>query len=104
MATNDQFIGAKPKLMHGFMRALLKALRLVKQNREVAMGAMMKFSELTLGSDQAKPLLFQGLSATERCYLALEPHFPYRNDRHKAAPALEEYTNRLPRQPGDVVL
>jgi hypothetical protein len=32
--------------MHGFMRALLKALRLVKQNREVAMGAMMKFSEL----------------------------------------------------------
>jgi len=28
------------------MRALLKALRLVKQNREVAIGAMMKFSEL----------------------------------------------------------
>src|SRR5215208_1045078 len=46
VATNDQFIKAKPKLMHGFMRALLKALRLVKQNREVAMGAMMKFSEL----------------------------------------------------------
>jgi hypothetical protein len=32
--------------MHGVMRALVKALRLVKQNREVAMGAMMKFSEL----------------------------------------------------------
>ncbi len=46
VATNDQFIKTKPKLMHGFMRALLKALRLVKQNREVAMGAMMKFSEL----------------------------------------------------------
>jgi ABC-type nitrate/sulfonate/bicarbonate transport system substrate-binding protein len=46
VATNDQFIKAKPKLMDGFMRALLKALRLVKQNREVAMGAMMKFSEL----------------------------------------------------------
>jgi ABC-type nitrate/sulfonate/bicarbonate transport system substrate-binding protein len=46
VATNDQFIKEKPKLMHGFMRALLKALRLVKQNREVAMGAMMKFSEL----------------------------------------------------------
>jgi hypothetical protein len=46
VATNDQFIKAKPKLMHGFMRALLKALRLVKQNREVAMGAMMKFSGL----------------------------------------------------------
>lgn len=46
VATNDQFIKAKPKVMHGFMRALLKALRLVKQNREVAMDAMMKFSEL----------------------------------------------------------
>ena len=46
IATNDQFIKMKPKLMHGFMRALLKALRLVKQNREVAMSAMMKFSEL----------------------------------------------------------
>jgi NitT/TauT family transport system substrate-binding protein len=46
VATNDQFIKAKPKLMHGFMRALLKALRLVKQNREVAMDTMMKFSEL----------------------------------------------------------
>ena len=46
IATNDQFIKAKPKLMHGFTRALLKALRLVKQNREVAMDAMMKFSEL----------------------------------------------------------
>ena len=33
VATNDQFIKAKPKLMHRFMRALLKALRLVKQNR-----------------------------------------------------------------------
>jgi ABC-type nitrate/sulfonate/bicarbonate transport system substrate-binding protein len=46
VATNDQFIKEKPKLMHGFMRALLKALRLVKQNREVAMDTMMKFSEL----------------------------------------------------------
>jgi hypothetical protein len=33
-------------------------------------------------------------------YLALEPHFQYRNGRHKEPPALEEYTNR----PGDVVL
>jgi hypothetical protein len=46
IATNDQFIKAKPKLMHGFTRALLKALRLVKQNREIAMDTMMKFSEL----------------------------------------------------------
>lgn len=45
-ATNDQFLKTKPKVMHGFMRALLKALRLVKQNREVAMDTMMKFSEL----------------------------------------------------------
>ena len=44
--TKDQFFKATPQLMHGFMRALLKALRLVKQNREVAMDAMMKFSEL----------------------------------------------------------
>jgi NitT/TauT family transport system substrate-binding protein len=46
IATNDQFIKQKPKVMHGFMRALLKALRLVRQNREVAMDSMMKFSEL----------------------------------------------------------
>ncbi len=46
VATNDQFIKEKPKLMHGFMRALLKALRLVRQNREVAMDTMMKFSQL----------------------------------------------------------
>jgi ABC-type nitrate/sulfonate/bicarbonate transport system substrate-binding protein len=46
IATNDTFIKSKPKLMYGFTRALLKALRLVKQNREVAMDAMMKFSEL----------------------------------------------------------
>lgn len=46
IATNDAFIKNKPKLMYGFTRALLKALRLVKQNREVAMDAMMKFSEL----------------------------------------------------------
>ncbi len=46
VATNDQFIKNKPKVMHGFMRALLKALRLVKQNREIAIDSMMKFSEL----------------------------------------------------------
>lgn len=46
VATNDQFIKEKPKVMHGFMRALLKALRLVKQNREVAIDTMIKFSEL----------------------------------------------------------
>jgi ABC-type nitrate/sulfonate/bicarbonate transport system substrate-binding protein len=47
IATNDQFIKEKPKLMHGFMRALLKALRLVKQRREIAIDTMVKFSELS---------------------------------------------------------
>ena len=46
VATNDQFIKTRPKIMHGFMRALVKSLRLVKHNREAAMDAMMKFSEL----------------------------------------------------------
>jgi NitT/TauT family transport system substrate-binding protein len=46
VATNDQFIKEKPKVMQGFMRALLKSLRLVRQNREVAIDTMMKFSEL----------------------------------------------------------
>jgi hypothetical protein len=36
--------------------------------------------------------------------LVLEPHFPYLNGRHKAPPALEEYTNRPPPKPGDVVI
>jgi hypothetical protein len=54
---------------------------------------------LTLGSDQAKPLLVQGLFGRERCYWALEPHFPRRNGRHKAAPALGECTSRPPPKP-----
>lgn len=46
IATNDTFIQTKPKLMLGSMRALLKALRLIRQNREVAVGSIMKFCEL----------------------------------------------------------
>lgn len=46
IATSDQFLKAKPRLMLGFTRATLKALRLIRQNREVAIGSMMKFSEL----------------------------------------------------------
>jgi ABC-type nitrate/sulfonate/bicarbonate transport system substrate-binding protein len=46
VATNDQFIKEKPAMMHGVMRALLKALRLVRQNREVAIDTMIKFSQL----------------------------------------------------------
>jgi ABC-type nitrate/sulfonate/bicarbonate transport system substrate-binding protein len=46
VATTEQFIKEQPKLMAGFMRATLKALRLVKQNREVAVDAIVKFSQL----------------------------------------------------------
>ncbi|HZD39811.1 MAG TPA: ABC transporter substrate-binding protein [Terriglobales bacterium] len=46
VATTERFIQDQPKLMAGFMRATLKALRLVKQNREVAVDAIVKFSEL----------------------------------------------------------
>jgi ABC-type nitrate/sulfonate/bicarbonate transport system substrate-binding protein len=46
IATNDNFMKTKPKLMMGFMRASLKALRLIKSNREAAVASMMKFSEL----------------------------------------------------------
>jgi hypothetical protein len=52
---------------------------------------------LTLGSDRAKLLLFQGL------LFGLRAHFSYRNGRHKAAPALEEHIN-CPLKSGDVVL
>ena len=43
------------------MRALLKALRLVKQNREIAMDTMMKFSEL---DRQSAARTYDGMIAT----------------------------------------
>ena len=46
VATTDRFIKEHPKLMGAFMRASLKALRLVKHNREAAVDAIVKFSEL----------------------------------------------------------
>jgi len=49
IATNDAFIKTKPKLMLGSMRAVLKALRLIRQNREIAIGTIMKFCELDRG-------------------------------------------------------
>ncbi len=49
IATNDAFIKTKPNLMLGSMRALLKALRLIRQNREVAIGSIIKFCELDRG-------------------------------------------------------
>lgn len=46
VATSDRFIKEQPKLIAGFMRALLKALRVVRQDREGALAAIEKFSEL----------------------------------------------------------
>ncbi len=46
IATNDNFLKNKPKLMLGSMRALLKALRLIRSNREAAIGSIVKFCEL----------------------------------------------------------
>ena len=40
IATTDRFIKEQPKLVAGFMRATLKALRLVKHNRETAVDAI----------------------------------------------------------------
>ena len=46
VATTDRFIKEQPNLMARFMRATLKALRLVKHNREAAVDAIVKFSEV----------------------------------------------------------
>ncbi len=46
IATSDRFIKEQPKLVTGFMRAILKALRLVHQDREGTIAAVAKFSEL----------------------------------------------------------
>jgi ABC-type nitrate/sulfonate/bicarbonate transport system substrate-binding protein len=46
IATSDRFIKEQPKLVTGFMRAILKALRLVHQDREGAIAAVVKFSAL----------------------------------------------------------
>ena len=45
-ATSDRFIKEQPKLMAGFARASLKALRLVRQDREGTITATAKFTEL----------------------------------------------------------
>jgi hypothetical protein len=54
---------------------------------------------LLLGSEQLSLCWFQVCLPGNGPYLALEPHFPYRNGRHKATVALEEYTNRPPPKP-----
>src|SRR5215813_9415866 len=49
---------------------------------------------VTLGSDQAEPLVFQGSFATARCYFASELYFPSRNGRRNTALPREPFTNR----------
>ena len=46
VATSDRFIKEQPKLMAGFMRAALKALRLIREDREGTITALVKFSGL----------------------------------------------------------
>jgi hypothetical protein len=45
-ATSDRFIKEQPKLMAGFARAVLKGLRVVRQDREESIAAVTKFTEL----------------------------------------------------------
>jgi len=46
-AASDKFIKEQPKLIIGFMRATLKALRLIKRDRAGTIAAFAKFSGLT---------------------------------------------------------
>ncbi len=46
LATTDRLIKAQPKLVLGFIKATLKAQRLIRQDRETALAAMTKFSGL----------------------------------------------------------
>ena len=45
-ATSDRFIKEQPQLMAGFARAVLKGLRLARQDREGTIAAVTKFSEI----------------------------------------------------------
>ena len=44
LATTDRFIKEQPKLITGFMKATLKALRLIRQDREATIAAVTNFS------------------------------------------------------------
>ncbi len=46
IATSDRFIKEQPKVMAGFARAIVKALRYARHNREGAIAAATKFTEL----------------------------------------------------------
>ena len=45
IATSDRYIKEQPKLMLGFSRAIIKALRYFRQDRESAIAAAIKFTE-----------------------------------------------------------
>ena len=44
LATTDRMIKEQPKLMAGFIKAALKALRFIRQDRETTVAAVVKFS------------------------------------------------------------
>jgi NitT/TauT family transport system substrate-binding protein len=44
LATTDRFIKEQPKLLTGFMKATLKALQLIRKDRETTVTAVVKFS------------------------------------------------------------
>ena len=44
LATSDRLIKEQPKMVGGFIKATLKALRLIRQDREGTIAAMVKFS------------------------------------------------------------
>ncbi len=46
VVTSERFIKEQPKLLAGFMRAVLKAMRLVHQDRDGTIAALAKFTEL----------------------------------------------------------
>lgn len=46
LATTDRFIKEQPKLLTAFMKATLKALRLIRQDRETTIAAVVKFSSV----------------------------------------------------------
>lgn len=49
LATTDRFIKEQPKLAAGFIKATLKALRFIRQDREATIAAVMKFSGVERG-------------------------------------------------------
>jgi len=46
LATTDRMIKEQPKLVAGFIKATLKSLRLIRQDRETTIAGIMKFSDV----------------------------------------------------------